>query len=146
MFCKQRHFCTLRIGNYDSKLQRISEKCASGRRNFCGLNENSETTTSISVYSDTGHVSKRRRSGYEAGSFRPDLDVMEKRNICCFCRDSNLCSTKWHWGRYFTEYFGFSSQFSFYRPLHTHQHLSSEAGIINSVRHIKWTQFHPTQC
>jgi hypothetical protein len=39
--------------------------------------------------------------------------------------------TKWHWGRFFSEYFGFPYQSSFHRLLHNHHHhLSSGAGTI----------------
>jgi hypothetical protein len=36
-------------------------------------------------------------------------------------------------GQVFSEYFGFSGQFSFHRLLHTHHHLSSGAGIIGQL-------------
>jgi hypothetical protein len=56
----------------------------------------------------------------------------------------DLWWTKWHWGRFFSGYFGFPCQFSVHRLLHT---LSS---IIrgwynrpNIGRRTKWTQSHP---
>jgi hypothetical protein len=45
----------------------------------------------------------------------------------------DLWWTKWHWGRFFSKYFGFPCQFSFHRPLYTHQHLSSGAGTIGQI-------------
>jgi hypothetical protein len=44
-----------------------------------------------------------------------------------------------------SEYFGFPCQFSFYRLIHTHQHLSSGAGTIGkSVADVQSGLSHPT--
>jgi hypothetical protein len=40
--------------------------------------------------------------------------------------------TKWRWDRFFSEYFGFPCQFSFYRLLHTHR-LSFGVGTISQT-------------
>jgi hypothetical protein len=45
----------------------------------------------------------------------------------------DLWWTKWHWGRFFSKYFGFPCQFSFHRLLHHHHHLSSGAGTIGEL-------------
>jgi hypothetical protein len=36
-------------------------------------------------------------------------------------------------GQVFSEYFGFTCQFSFHRLLHTHHHLSSGTGIVGQL-------------
>jgi hypothetical protein len=44
----------------------------------------------------------------------------------------DLWWTKWHWGRFSPEYFGFPCHFAFHQLLHNHHHhhLSSGAGTI----------------
>jgi hypothetical protein len=42
----------------------------------------------------------------------------------------NLWWTKWRWGRFFSDYFGFPCQSSFHQFLPNHSHLSSGAGTI----------------
>jgi hypothetical protein len=49
----------------------------------------------------------------------------------------DLWWTKWCWGRFFSEYFGFPCQSSFHQLLHNHPHLSSGAGTIGQ----KWPHY-----
>jgi hypothetical protein len=44
----------------------------------------------------------------------------------------DLWWTKWHWGRFFSEYFGFPCKISFHQLLHNH-HLSSGAGRVGQL-------------
>jgi hypothetical protein len=49
----------------------------------------------------------------------------------------DLWLTKWCWGRFFSEYFGFPCQSSFHQLLHNHPQLSSGVGAVGQ----KWPQY-----